>query len=706
MLQKQSEPLKLTELLDLYEQGLEAIATASTLEVEIVFRTLTVRDRINAIVCGNSYLDQALLAQLFELDSRLADSADLLNDDDVLERCRLTYRAPRSSWWWYLNPKSLAIIRSNRFGWVWGAATITCLLVSATFMTQTARAFSSQGFDFLGTLSTIAQGAGFALVASGAATQKGQDSLEMILKSLRVPGHRTAEATFGLSVGLLVVSYGLNANLYHLGDYYHQQGEEYAADQQWSNALNSYQRAVQFNPTPQTLLRQGEIYETLGDYDAAIDLYSYGAAGDPYFLTAAARASLLRELNTSGWKGGIPEKELNQTLATLQRARLHPRAGQDPELLRQIYLNLGFVELARLNLDHLQDPDKTFLAQAQVHFEEALEWELQQTYPEDYVFRWKDLRAQCYQATSRFVSAVLDVPTVDGEFVYLQGVDPRLSHADVWYSCHEIFIEEGDLEVATDVLLLQTILSSKTITPYWTSPAQGFPQATIDDPERLDRLAQKLLPTLTIDINGVEFDDREAAIIRLVVDGEGRLIDYYTYDTWTLGFARTTPIYSLWTQQAPIVAEQSAQAAIEVADFQLEVFPDGRRRLQPWGRVYSIDTLAIATEEPPSSTGLASTIGPARREVLRSLLTIQLRAAFNNIKDPHPGFDYKLVYKVTIAADGRVTGYEPADNVAREELNKTSLPYVLTKAKPTEASVEFLVQFKSSYTFQVNDLSQ
>ena len=131
-----------------------------------------------------------------------------------------------------------SLMRSNRFGWVWGAATVVNLLFSATFMTQTARAFSSQGFDFLGTLSTIGQGVGFALVASGAATQTGRDTLDVILKSLRVPGHRTAEATFGLSAGLLLVSYGLNTNLYRLGDYYYDRGLEFEAEQSWSQALD------------------------------------------------------------------------------------------------------------------------------------------------------------------------------------------------------------------------------------------------------------------------------------------------------------------------------------------------------------------------------------------------------------------------------------------------------------------------------------
>lgn len=697
MKEKQSEPQDIVELLDIYEANINVLTSEDIPSVKTVFCTLTTRDRINSIIRGDTQLDPALFVRLFSLDNRLKSCSDTLNDYDLLEQCRQSYRAPLSSWWWYLSPKNSALMRSNRFGWVWGAATIASLLVSATFMAQTARAFSSQGFDFLGTLSTIAQGAGFALVASGAATQKGHDTLEMILKSLKVPGHRTAEATFGLSVGLLVVSYGVNANLYRLGDYYHQQGEEYAADQQWNKAVSSYQRAIQFNPTPEALLHEGEIYETLGDYDAAIELYSYGAAGDPYFLTASARASLLRELNASGWKGGIPEEQLNQTLATLQRARLHPRTGQDPELLRQIYLNLGFVELARLNFDQVQDTDKAFLGRAQSNFEQAFQWELQQTYPEGYSYRWKDLRAQCYQATSRFVSVVLDVPTTDESFVYLQGLDPRMTHADVWYSCHEIFVEEGDLEVATDVLLLQTILSSKAIAPYWTSQTQGFPQATIGDLNQLDRLAEQLESTLEIETKDLDFGDYEALIVRLAVDDQGHIIDYYTYDPWALGVIRNTMIYRLWQDHAPIVEKRATDASFGVADFQLEILPDGSYTVKPWGRVYEVDTLTLGVNERPT------TIGLARREVLRGLLAAQLRSAYLNVQEPVTQFDRKLAYRVTVRADGRVSDYEPVESTDREPLNKTPLPYINVEPSPSMASVDFVVQFKSSYAFQISD---
>ncbi len=696
----QTAPPSFSELLDLYESGIEHIETSAALEIETVFVTMTTRDRLQSIVRRKKQLEKELFARLCRLDKRLESCADTLTDYNFLKKLCRSYRPSRSAWWWYLDAKNSPLMRSNRFGWVWGAATVVNLLFSATFMTQTARAFSSQGFDFLGTLSTIGQGVGFALVASGAATQTGRDTLDVILKSLRVPGHRTAEATFGLSAGLLLVSYGLNTNLYRLGDYYYDRGLEFEAEQSWSQALASYRRAEQFDPSPELLLREGGVYEVLGRYDEAIETYSFGAAGDPYFLQASARASLLRELNQSGWRGGLPQEQLNQALANLQRARLHPNSGRDPELLRQIYLTLGLVELSRLNFDEpIADEDKSMLATAEEFFDVAFQRELEIEAPEDGVFRWKDLRAQCYRAMSRFVNVLLDVPAEDGSVVYLQGADPRLQHADVWYSCNEIFIEENDFEVATDVLLLQTVLSARSIAPAWRSTTQGFPSATIADRARLDSLASELSDGLEVDAAAIDFTDRASAIVRLAVDGEGNIIDYYTYDTWALAVARNTSIYGLWEEHVPIVAANlSSGDGIEVADLKLEIFPDGRTEVTPWGMAYQVDTIPL---EPLGAAGDVE-IGISRREVLRSLLAVQLRDAFLNVRAPASSFNRKLQYRVTVAADGRVLDYEPLDDVEREQLNKTPLPY-LEKAAAGDggATQEFLVQFKSSYAFQI-----
>jgi len=694
------EPLSLPELLDLYEAGIEQLETSDAPDPESTFEMMTARDRIQSIVRGNNQLDKALFARLFALDKRLQNCADTLADFDFLPNMCLSYRPPKTAWWWYLTAKNSPLMRSNRFGWVWGLATIVNLLFSATFMTQTARAFSSQGFDFLGTLSTIGQGVGFALVASGAATQTGRDTLDSILKSLRVPGHRTAEATFGLSAGLLLVSYGLNANLYRLSDYYFDRGLDLEAEQRWSQALSSYQRASQFNPSANILLREGRIFEILGRYDEAIDTYSFGAAGDPYFLQASARASLLRELNNSGWRGGLPQEQLARTLADLQRARLHPNAGADPELLRQIYLTLGLVQLVRLDFDRpMAAEEKSVLATAENFFEQAFQWELQKEVSEGYVFQWQDLRAQCYRAMSRFVNVVLDVPTEDGSAIYLQGADPRVQHADVWYSCHEIFVEDDDLEVATDVLLLQTVLSSQVIAPYWKSAAQNFPSATIADRRQLDAIAANLQAKIEVDTDAIDFTDRDSAIVRLAVDADGYVIDYFTYDPWTLFVARNTSIYDLWEEHAPIVAERAADESLAVADLFLEIFPDGSTRILPWGAVFQVDTIPFA------SSARDRDLSESQRAILRSLLAVQLRSTFLRVPNPAADFDRKLLYRVTVAADGRVLDYVPEDDAEREQLDRTPLPYLESEDPIGDgATIDFLVQFKSSYAVQVSDV--
>jgi hypothetical protein len=39
----------------------------------------------------------------------------------------------------------------------------------------------------------------------------------------------------------------------------------------------------------------------------------------------------------------------------------------------------------------------------------------------------------------------------------------------------------------------------------------------------------------------------------------------------------------------------------------------------------------------------------------------------------------------------------------REQLNKTPLPYLKTESNSARANIDFVVQFKSSYAFQIND---
>ncbi len=129
--------------------------------------------------------------------------------------CRDRLQPEESAWWWFLEvkqPRPPVYLASLDGLWKLGAA--ACLALAATFMTQTVKAFSTQGFDVLGTMGTIAQGAGLAVVAQGTLTDRGKDRLQDTLHDLGVPTYLHEEATFAIATSALLISYGFHSNLY------------------------------------------------------------------------------------------------------------------------------------------------------------------------------------------------------------------------------------------------------------------------------------------------------------------------------------------------------------------------------------------------------------------------------------------------------------------------------------------------------------
>ncbi|MEO1592138.1 MAG: hypothetical protein AAFU71_12710, partial [Cyanobacteria bacterium J06632_22] len=270
-------------------------------------RVLRGRDRIQKLLNDSPQAADDLLEKLLQLDTALQQQIILVCQPDQLTQLRQTLRPPESHWWWYLEPqekisqsKSLA----RRFDWFWNVCTVVCLVIATSFITQTAKAFSTEGFDFLGTLSTISQGAGLAFVAGGALTDKGKRAVANVLSSLKIPAALHAEATFAASLVLLMATFGVNQNLHLVGNWYFDQAQRHEEQGEFSQAFKAYERALNFSPDDyRTQIAIGFLHERLGNFEQAIEEYRKGTAfGIPQFLNAQARAILMGALQENDWQ--------------------------------------------------------------------------------------------------------------------------------------------------------------------------------------------------------------------------------------------------------------------------------------------------------------------------------------------------------------------------------------------------------------------
>lgn len=354
----------LAQLLTDYAESLKGLPSQSKSSSRQVLKVLRSRDRLQDALSQVAQLDDEQLVILAELDLELKQRSDIVCADKELQQMRQSLLPPESAWWWYLEPvieASQAKTGWDKFDWVWNVGTVVCLVVATSFITQTAKAFSNEGFDFLGTLSTIGQGAGLAFVAGGALTDKGKKAVESTLMSMKIPASLHAEATFGASLLLMGAAYGIHQNLPKVGDFYFDQAQQHEKNGEWSQAVQSYKRALNFAQDDyKSQIAIGFLYEKLGNFDEALKVYKKGSFyGVPQFLNAQARVMLMSELQKNNWQGGIDEKVIREAEDLLDRANKAITSyslkwddpSKDHRLSADIQINQAIAKMAHLKYE-------------------------------------------------------------------------------------------------------------------------------------------------------------------------------------------------------------------------------------------------------------------------------------------------------------------------------------------------------------------
>jgi len=694
-------------------------ANRPNLPLTVRLAPLLARDAVQATLAATTAPPPETLDRLLQLDRLLEARRGRIFGDRDLEACRDRLAPDADAWWWFLEPPLSVPAYLTQFDGLWNLGTAICLTFAATFITQTVKAFSTQGFDVLGTVSTIAQGAGLAVVAKGTLTDSGKDKLHDELDRLGIPSAWHQEATFLLAASVLAVSYGINQNLYRFSDYYYNLGQQQENAQQWSAAKKSYARAMDFSHSNhQALLGLGSLLEKLGEYERAADIYQQGIpSGNPQFFNALGRSRLRDRLQKNGWQGKLDRAVLSEVQSLFTRARLHDKTHADAALATDIYINLGIAQWAAIDFNQQQNTssgDRAIFAAMQL-FQKAMktneprfaDWiendegeiDLTTMYP------WQLLRAQCLEASAEALAVVMDAsPELLPQATYTQGLDPRLVFDHVAYSCNELLAERNEVDAANNSILIESIFLADRIAPFSTSDNRGFRGLSKIDPAASDRhrdiLRQRLVEAIAKD--NIQATTRMPLVNRVIVDANTNILAIYAYDIFSLAKFSQTPTYRLQQNNSP------AETGPPVADFWVYFSPFGEVEVVPWYQRYAVDRVnsrarwqaRLPVEPRNPDRHHISELG-----ILRALAYVQLREYSENVRDWQPLLDRKLIYQLLVAADGRIVGYVPApqnDNEAARHLNVTPLTFFPAEDADNEAVAWFLVSFKSSQAFQLN----
>jgi tetratricopeptide (TPR) repeat protein len=665
-----------------YAQALSVVAASPHPPLEPILDVLLARDNLQAQLEVSPNLASHQLSHIAKLDNRLHHLANAIANREGIAQCRQSRQPPQSAWWWYLESSPSPPPPQPwwaKYDWVWNAGTVACLVVSTTFLTQTVKAFSAaQGFDFLGALSTIGQGAGLVLVAGGALTDRGKKVVEEGLSRFEFPPYLHAEITFAGALVLLGVSYGINRNLPLVGELYYQQGRAQQAENRWSEAQDSYDRALNFIPDdPRITVATGSIYEALGEFERAIAEYEKGVLfGDPAAMNALGRALVWQDWTRRDWQTKINDDTAQRAELLYERAsKLVTQTEGDSDLTAlqaEIRINQGVLDWARASWDvDAGLLDRSWLFDNAMALEASIAEKRRSRY-ETWTFRGK-----CYAQLSLILRFALEE--------VVPGIDPNVAYRQFDEACFDLM--QGDrAALIYDTRVVSTALNLKSVRAFFQNLQNNGNPVKISNSAQIQQLQQQLSAQIEQNLEAL-FAIEEDVTLRVFVNGDAQIVQYYAYDENSASLAYATPIDSLWWAQRDRIATTAP-----LADFRVTFTPQGTFEVTPWSAV-------------------ASHVESTHRSILKSNLFEQLDR--NTPKRLSVSgawgmgeisiFTPSLLYRVGLTAEGNVADIEPLNPEAKARFEETSLAR-LDRAKDAQVSLSyFTVEFKANDVFRIED---
>ncbi|BAY21659.1 tetratricopeptide TPR_2 [Calothrix sp. NIES-2100] len=324
----------LDETIELYRQKLAAFEETSDVSEKEVLSVLTARDRIQAALNDIPQKSDEQLLQIIELDTRLKQQAQKINQLTKLADWRTNLNVPVTSWWWFLQPPSHPL---DNFDWLWNALTIASLTGSLSLVIDISTRFLSGGAGFLSSFAVISQSVLTLLTVGGVLTEAGRKGIEETFLRFGIKTYFWQETKFGLSALLLVSLIGFKASLPEIANYFNQRGLKHYHASEWDNAISDYERAISLDPDNAEVHHNlGKLYEQLRDVNKAQTEYRLAIRGN----IAIAYSDLARLY--------LNENKPGEAISLLFKAKdVEPKLGQtisedDNILMYEIRKNLGW----------------------------------------------------------------------------------------------------------------------------------------------------------------------------------------------------------------------------------------------------------------------------------------------------------------------------------------------------------------------------
>lgn len=276
-------PASLEDALKHYETQLLILEKkGSDLSPEAILELLLTRDGVDEVLQNSPATDHPTthLLTLAHLDERLKQQAEAIAKTTDLRHWRDSFRPPKTAWWWWFEV-SPTPYHWDRFDWLWGAISVSCLTVALSLVGDISSRFLVGGPDTFGALAVSTQSVLTLLAGGSALTKAGREANQRILVSLNIPRYFWHEISAVFSTLVLVGLVVFRLSLPQLAEQYNEWGYENFEEGQLTSAEYSYKRALRLNPdniAAHYLL--GLLYERLTQLDLARNEYQIAVQGN------------------------------------------------------------------------------------------------------------------------------------------------------------------------------------------------------------------------------------------------------------------------------------------------------------------------------------------------------------------------------------------------------------------------------------------